>query len=118
MSGYKQKGSATVSFTNIAATKGCYQYIKYVSDASQNSFDHCRSALPIFRLAEVYLNYAEALAELGTLTQRDLDMSVNKIRDRAGMPDLKMADANAHPDPFMMSEGGVIQTLHKVPIRE
>ncbi len=102
--GYKQKGSATVSFTNIAATKGCYQYIKYVSDASQNSFDHCRSALPIFRLAEVYLNYAEALAELGTLTQRDLDMSVNKIRDRAGMPDLKMADANAHPDPFMMSE--------------
>jgi hypothetical protein len=34
------------------------------------------------RAAEVYLNYAEAKAELGTLKQEDLDISINKIRER------------------------------------
>ena len=48
------------------------------------------------------MNYAEAKAELGTLTQGDLDVSINKIRDRAKMPHLNMADANANPDPLMM----------------
>ena len=102
--GYKQKGSAALSFTNFTSTKGGYQFIKYVAEAAQNSYDHCRSALPIFRLAEVYLNYAEALAELGTLTQTDLDNSINKLRKRVKMPDLKLADANQNPDPFLMSE--------------
>ena len=49
------------------------------------------------------LNYAEAKAELGTLTQDDLDMSVNLIRKRAGMPDLNMAAANANPDWYLSS---------------
>jgi susD family len=102
--GYKQKGSAALSFTNFTSTKGGYQFIKYVAEASQNAYDHCRSALPIFRLAEVYLNYAEALAELGSLTQTDLDNSINKLRKRVKMPDLKMTEANQNPDPFLMSE--------------
>ena len=55
----------------------------------------------IFRAAEVMLNYAEALADAGTLTQEDLDLSVNKLRDRVGMPHLSMADANANPDAFL-----------------
>lgn len=41
---------------------------------------------PILWLAEVYLDYAEACAELGSITQSDLDNSVNKLRTRAGMP--------------------------------
>lgn len=40
----------------------------------------------IFRYAEVLLNYAEAKAELGTLSQADLDISVNLLRARVGMP--------------------------------
>jgi hypothetical protein len=40
---------------------------------------------PVMRLGEVLLNYAEAAAELGTLTQADLDMSINKLRDRPGI---------------------------------
>ncbi len=43
---------------------------------------------PIFWLAEIYLNYAEACAELGNITQADLDASINKLRDRVGMPHL------------------------------
>jgi hypothetical protein len=43
---------------------------------------------PIFRLGEVLLNFAEAKAELGTITQADLDASINLLRDRAGVADL------------------------------
>ena len=43
---------------------------------------------PIFRLGEVLLNYAEAKAELGTITQEDLDKSINLLRDRAGVAHL------------------------------
>ncbi len=46
---------------------------------------------PIIRYAEVLLIYAEARAELGELTQTDLDLTVTKIRARAGMPALNMA---------------------------
>ena len=55
------------------------------------------------RLAEVYLNFAEAKAELGTLTQQDLDKSINILRRRVGMPDLLMSEVNASPDPFLTS---------------
>ena len=59
--------------------------------------------MPVFRYAEVLLDYAEAKAELGELTQGDLDISVNLIRARVGMPSLDMAAANANPDPYLMS---------------
>ena len=43
----------------------------------------------IFRYAEVLLNYAEAKYELaGTLTQAELDKSINKLRARVAMPNL------------------------------
>ncbi|MBO9620208.1 MAG: RagB/SusD family nutrient uptake outer membrane protein [Niabella sp.] len=57
--------------------------------------------LPIFRYAEVLLINAEAKAELGTLTQTDLNNTINLIRGRVGMPPLNMAAANAAPDPYL-----------------
>ncbi|HHJ09696.1 MAG TPA: RagB/SusD family nutrient uptake outer membrane protein [Bacteroidetes bacterium] len=48
---------------------------------------------PVLRLAEVLLIYAEARAELGELTQEDLDLTINQLRDRAGMPHLNMGVA-------------------------
>ena len=50
------------------------------------------------------LNYAEAKAEAGTLTQEDLRISINLIRNRAGMPDLDMVEANKNPDWYLSSE--------------
>lgn len=44
----------------------------------------------VFRYAEVLLNFAEAKAELGTITQADLDKSVNLLRERVGMPGLNV----------------------------
>ena len=57
----------------------------------------------MFRSAEVYLNFAEAKAELGTLTQSDIDKSIKKLRDRVGMPNLNMEAANLNPDPYLAS---------------
>ena len=57
--------------------------------------------LPLFRTAEVYLNCAEAKAELGTLTSDDLNRTINKIRARVNMPDLVLETANANPDPYL-----------------
>ena len=51
---------------------------------------------PTIRYAEVLLIYAEAKAELGQLTQADLDKTINLLRDRAGMPHLTM---NVTADP-------------------
>ena len=56
------------------------------------------AGLIFFRYAEVLLTYAEAKAELGTITQADLDLSINKLRDRVQMPNLVLGsivtDAN------------------------
>lgn len=60
--------------------------------------------LPIVRLAEVYLIYAEAKAELGTISQADLDLSVNKLRTRASLPSLSLATANTNIDPILDAE--------------
>jgi hypothetical protein len=46
---------------------------------------------PIFRYGEVLLNYAEAAFELGTISQADLDKSINLLRDRAGVAHLTVA---------------------------
>lgn len=45
----------------------------------------------VFRYAEVLLNYAEAKAELGEITQDVLDATINKLRDRIQMPHLTIA---------------------------
>ena len=56
---------------------------------SQEGYDY-----PVIRLAEVYLNYAEALFERnGVISDADLDKSLNKVRNRvnASMPKLSNA---------------------------
>ncbi|MEG0517796.1 MAG: RagB/SusD family nutrient uptake outer membrane protein [Bacteroidales bacterium] len=45
---------------------------------------------PVFWLAEVLLNYAEAAAELGVLTQSDVDATINLLRTRAGITPLSL----------------------------
>ena len=60
---------------------------------------------PIFWLAEVMLNYAEASAELGLLTQTDVDNTINLLRARVGvapmslssLPDDPLRDSDVSP---------------------
>jgi len=56
------------------------------------------SPIIVFRYAEVLLNYAEAKAELNTLTQNDIDISIKKLRDRVGMPNLDISNITADPN--------------------
>lgn len=52
----------------------------------------------LFRYAEALLNFAEAKAELGTLTQSDVDISINVLRDRVNMPHLNINNITADPN--------------------
>jgi SusD family. len=56
---------------------------------TSSNYTHC----PLFWLSVIYLQYAEASAELSELggeaiTQADLDISINLLRDRAKLPKL------------------------------
>lgn len=106
--GYTRIGKTEVLAPDFGCSVTGYQPIKFVQnpdDSGGNVDRNDRSTcdIPVYRLAEVMLNYAEAKAELGTLTQDDLDISINKIRDRVDMPHLKLAEANANPDWYLLS---------------
>ena len=71
--------------------RGGYDLGKYFmrvnsSETSAGSSLGQFNGLPIYRYAEILLNYAEAKAELGQLTADVLDRTVNRLRSRVGMP--------------------------------
>ncbi len=99
--GYMRINSDAVSSPNFGASTTGYQITKWVTDASGDGYLGSSNDYILFRAAEVYLNYAEAKAELGTLTQDDLEISIKQIRDRVGMPNIDMDAANANPDPYL-----------------
>lgn len=54
---------------------------------------------PIFKIEEVLLNYAEAMFELGRFDQGIADATINKLRDRAGVAHLIVAEIDENFDP-------------------
>ncbi|CAL1517633.1 RagB/SusD family nutrient uptake outer membrane protein [Chitinophaga sp. MM2321] len=98
--GYTRIGNTNRLVPDFGAAVTGYQLIKYVTDETQDSYVKNDNDMPVFRYAEVLLNYAEAKAELGQLTQADIDLSIKLLRDRVGMPNLDVAAANAHPDAY------------------
>lgn len=97
---------------------GYHQLKGYVNSTDNNTLNGVD--FPVYRYAEILLSYAEAQAELGTLTQAQLDKSLNLLRRRAGLPDLNMAQANAAPDavmspqfPNIASNKGVILEIRR-----
>ncbi|KAA9347061.1 RagB/SusD family nutrient uptake outer membrane protein [Larkinella humicola] len=76
-----------------------YHIIKHYNadDMIGKAFDTAESPAIILRFAEALLNYAEAQAELGKITQADLDLSINKLRDRVGMARLDMGKVPVDP---------------------
>ena len=89
---------------NLSITTTGYRVIKALSTRDQWAPNGSYFDLIIFRYAEALLVYAEAKAELGTLTQADLDKSVNLLRDRVGMPHMDMTAANTNPDPYLLGQ--------------
>jgi hypothetical protein len=70
-------------------------------DDSHDKINGSIAPMPIFRYAEVLLNFIEAKAELGTVTQEDLDMSINLLHSRVKMPPIDLLAANANPDQYL-----------------
>jgi len=52
----------------------------------------------IMRYAEALLIFAEAKADLGTITQADLDKSINLLRARVSMPDITLGAITTDPN--------------------
>lgn len=54
---------------------------------------------PIFKIEEVLLNWAEAKCEQGKFGQPEADKSINLLRRRASVDDMKVADIDDNFDP-------------------
>jgi len=102
--GYTRIGATTKLAPDLANSITGYHVVKFVTGTAQDAYNKSFNDLPIFRSAEVYLNFAEAKAELGTLTQEDINLSVKRLRDRVGMSNLILDDANKNPDPYLSDE--------------
>lgn len=82
---YPDFSSTNTGLTGYESEK--YRNAQYNADYGDFTEDTSRI---IFRYAEALLIFAEAKAELGTITQSDLDRSINLLRDRVGMPHMTL----------------------------
>lgn len=57
------------------------------------------TAAPLLWLSDIYCQFAEAKAELGTLTNTDLNNSINKIFTRSGLPTTTVEELSSMNDP-------------------
>lgn len=86
--GYKRltNGEEVAAAPDYSITLTGYHICKFtLQDTQYDNVDICDNNIVVFRHAEVLLNYAEAKAELGTLTDADWAMTVGKLRERAGI---------------------------------
>ncbi len=99
--GFTVYGAAVKEPVSLNAPSTGYRVIKALPDRGQWSSGSTYNDIIVFRYAEALLILAEAKAELGTLTQIDLNRTINKLRDRVNMPHLNLVNANASPDPYL-----------------
>ncbi|MGM9840720.1 MAG: RagB/SusD family nutrient uptake outer membrane protein [Candidatus Limisoma sp.] len=101
LAGYGWSRDASVGLAEMTSSTG-YTVAKYYSDqlGDASTAVYYRQNIgtgytdaPLFWLAVIYLNDAEARAELGTITQSDLDATINKLMARADLPDLTTSPA-------------------------
>ncbi len=86
-------------YNNMGVSTSGYATRKFLNEAVRdkpsglsNTND---SDAPVIRYGEVLMNYAEACAVLGSITQADLDASINVLRARAGVAALQVIGTQA-----------------------
>ena len=97
--GYKAVGASSKEQLSWERNISGYRIIKYISDSSHEGAETSTSDFVLFRYGEVLLNYAEAKAELGQLTDSDVQKTIDVLRSRAGMT--KMSKVPTTIDPLM-----------------
>ncbi|MCK0136066.1 RagB/SusD family nutrient uptake outer membrane protein [Arenibacter sp. S6351L] len=86
------------SSASYAVPAGYIQRKGYNAQISTHDKAGNNEPIILFRYAEVLLNYIEAKAELGDITQLDIDNSIKLIRDRIGMPNIDLGNIPIDPD--------------------
>jgi len=117
---YSASGAVTAYFTlpwidrtgETRNTSG-YQLVKGRTVNLQLGMNDHQTASIVFRYAECLLNFAEAKAELGTITQGDLDKSINLLRARVRMPSLVMASIVTDPKWMFPELSGIINEVRR-----
>lgn len=94
---YAQGGGIYVQQLNKNFS-GYHQIKGFVNAREQSTINEVD--YPVARYAEVLLILAESKAELGTITQADLDNSINLLRQRVNMP---MMDLSPAVDPVQQN---------------
>lgn len=83
--------SSPTGIVNTASPSG-YQVAKFYNESQDiQAWNRAFIDAPIMRYAEILLIFAEAKAELGSITQSDIDMTINQLRAKAGVADLSLA---------------------------
>ena len=88
--GYRRINGTADLAPDLSCSATGYHIAKWTMAADANGGDSDRADratndVPVYRYAEVLLNYAEAKAELGELGQTEIDKSINLLRARVGM---------------------------------
>ncbi len=108
--------SRTSGGTNMTSSTG-YGVCKYDNTTLplryRNQTGANYTCAPVYWLSVIYLNYAEAKAELGTITDGDIANTINKLHQRAGLPDATVASLSAINDP-QAAEDGVSSLLFEI----
>ena len=73
-----------------------YYFTKYVQISAVGLVSRDENDIHVLRLGEILLTYAEARYEQGTLTQADVDITINKLRDRVGMKRMVLTEIAAN----------------------
>ena len=73
-----------------------FYFTKYVELSTVALVGRDENDIHLIRFPEVLLTYAEARLEQGTLTQADIDLTINKIRQRVGMRPMKLTELAAN----------------------
>jgi len=87
----------TQTFTGYQPIKWCYDERFPYDDESRNDNAHI-----IMRFAEVLLNKAEALAELGAMTPGDWSETIGALRERAGITGSTLTTVPSEADPYLV----------------
>ena len=86
--GYSKKvaGVDTQKAPDFSLTLTGYQVINWTLDDDRyEGTNNSTNSLPVFRFAEVLLNYAEAKAELGEFGETEWNQTIKLLRERAGV---------------------------------
>ena len=100
--GYKRINGDAILAPDLSCTCTGYHIAKWTMAADANGGDSDRADrssndTPVYRYAEVLLNYAEAKAELGDFDQTVADETINLLRKRVGMAEMKVNELTVDP---------------------